>query len=91
MKYTTLTIKFDRNGEVRRVIGNVGRTRRAKAAAVLWSNQKIEPTFWYKLRRFIHSVVEYFNECINDAARIARSTDVPASGVPVIGLLEDRV
>ena len=28
---------------------------------------------------------------INDAARIARSTDVPASGVPVIGLLEDRV
>ena len=91
MKKSTIKVKINSNGEITRIIGNVGQTRMNRAAAVLWSNQKIEPTFWYKLRRFIPRVVEYFNECINDAARIARSTDVPASGVPVIGLLEDRV
>lgn len=95
MKYTTLKIKFDRNGEVSRAVGNIGRTRRNKAAAVLWSDQKIEPTFWYKLRRFIPRAVEYFNECMNEAARIARSTDEPAPDIhytnPIKGLLEDRV
>lgn len=94
MRSTTIKVKIDRNGNVRRVVGNVGQTRMNKAAAALWQGN-IEPTFWYKLRRFIPRAVEYFNECMNEAARIARSTDEPAPDIhytnPIKGLLEDRV
>ncbi len=48
-------------------------------------------TFGYKLRRFLHRLKLTVNHWFDEAAQIALGTDVPASDVPVIGLLEDRV
>lgn len=47
-----IKIKFDRNGEVKSIKGNVGRTRMNRAALKLWKGE-IEPSTAYKLRRFI--------------------------------------
>ena len=90
MRSTTIKVKIDRNGNVRRVIGDVGQTRMNKAAAALWHGD-IEPTFGYKLRRFIRRAAITFNAKMAEAAVIAYVTDEPASDVPVIGLMEDRV
>ena len=90
MKNATIKVKIDRNGNVRRVVGNVGQTRMNKAAAALWQGN-IEPTFGYKLRRFIRRFAKTADHWFNEAAQIALGTDVPASDGPVIGLLEDRV
>lgn len=87
---TTIKIKFDRHGNVRHVVGNVGQTRMNKAANELWRGN-IEPTFDYKLRRFLHRFRLTADHWFDEAAQIALGTDVPASDVPVIGLLEDRV
>lgn len=90
MRSTTIKVKIDRNGNVRRVIGDVGQTRMNKAAAALWQGN-IEPTFGYKLRRFFRRAALTFNAKMDEAAAIAYSTDTPAAEVPYIGLLEDRV
>lgn len=90
MKSETIKVKIDRNGNVRRVVGNVGQTRMNRAAAVLWHGD-IEPTFGYKLRRFIRRAALTFNAKMDEAAQIALGTDVPASEIECIGLLEDRV
>lgn len=90
MKNATIKVKIDRNGNVRRVIGDVGQTRMNKAAAALWQGN-IEPTFSYKLRRFFRRAALTFNAKMNEAAAIAYGTDVSAAEVPYIGLLEDRV
>ena len=87
MKKSTIKIQINENGEVRRVVGNVGRTRMNRAAAALWAGN-IESTFGYKLRRFIKRLVWTFNAKMDEAAAIARSTDTPAAEVPFIGLLE---
>ena len=87
MRSTTIKVKIDRNGNVRRVIGDVGQTRMNKAAAALWHGD-IEPTFSYKLRRFFRRAALTFNAKMDEAAQIALGADVPASDVPVIGLLE---
>ena len=84
---TTIKIKIDRHGDVRHVVGNVGQTRMNKAANELWRGN-IEPTFGYKLRRFIKRLVWTFNAKMDEASRIAYSTDTPAAEVPFIGLLE---
>ena len=89
MKNVTIKVKIDRNGNVRRVIGDVGQTRMNKAAAALWHGD-IEPTFSYKLRRFFRRAALTFNAKMDDAAAIAYGTDVPAAEVPYIGLLEER-
>ena len=90
MRSTTIKVKIDRNGNVRRVIGDVGQTRMNRAAAALWHGD-IEPTFGYKLRRFVKRAVLTFNAKMDEAAQIALGTDVPASEIEYIGLLEDRV
>ena len=90
MRSTTIKVKIDRNGNVRRVVGNVGQTRMNKAANELWRGN-IEPTFGYKLRRFIRRAAITFNVKMAEAAAIAYGTDVPASDVPVIGLLEEHI
>ena len=90
MKNATIKVKIDRNGNVRRVVGNVGQTRMNRAAAALWHGD-IEPTFGYKLRRFVKRAVLTFNAKMDEAAQIALGTDVPASEIEYIGLLEDRV
>ena len=87
MKNATIKVKIDRNGNVRRVVGNVGQTRMNRAAAALWHGD-IEPTFSYKLRRFFRRAALTFNAKMDEAAQIALGADVPASDVPVIGLLE---
>ena len=90
MKSETIKVRIDRNGNVRRVVGNVGQTRMNRAAAALWHGD-IEPTFGYKLRRFIRRAAKTFNAKMDEAAQIAFGTDVPASDVPIIGLLEEHV
>lgn len=90
MRSTTIKVKIDRSGNVRRVIGDVGQTRMNKAAAALWQGN-IEPTFGYKLRRFVKRAVLTFNAKMDEAAQIALGTDVPASEIEYIGLLEERV
>lgn len=89
MKNATIKVKIDRNGNVRRVVGNVGQTRMNRAAAALWHGD-IEPTFGYKLRRFIRRAAITFNVKMDEAAAIAYGTDVSAAEVPFIGLLEER-
>ena len=87
MRSTTIKVKIDRNGNVRRVVGNVGQTRMNKAAAALWHGD-IEPTFGYKLRRFVKRAVLTFNAKMDEAAQIALGADVTASEMPFIGLEE---
>ena len=87
MKSETIKVRIDHNGNVRRVVGNVGQTRMNKAAAALWHGD-IEPTFGYKLRRFVKRAVLTFNAKMDEAAQIALGTDVPASEMPFIGLEE---
>ena len=88
MKKSTIKVKINSNGEITRVIGNVGQTRMNRAAAALWAGN-IEPTFGYKLHRFIVRAVKTFNAKMDESSRIAYSTDTPAAEVPFIGLLED--
>lgn len=45
-------IKYDKHGNVKKIIGNVGQTRMNRAALELWKGN-VEPTFGYKLRRFV--------------------------------------
>lgn len=90
MRSTTIKVKIDRNGNVCRVIGDVGQTRMNRAAAALWHGD-IEPTFGYKLRRFVKRAVLTFNAKMDEAAQIALGTDVPASEIEYIGLLEEHV
>ena len=89
MKNATIKVKIDRNGNVRRVIGDVGQTRMNRAAAALWHGD-IEPTFGYKLRRFVKRAVLTFNAKMDEAAQIALGTDVTASEIEYIGLLEEQ-
>lgn len=90
MKSETIKVRIDRNGNVRRVVGNVGLTRMNRAAAALWHGD-IEPTFGYKLRRFIRRAAITFNVKMAEAAAFAYGTDAPASEVEFIGLLEEHV
>ena len=48
----TVKIKYGRNGAVKSIKGNIGRTRMNRAALELWKGN-VEPTTGYKLRRFI--------------------------------------
>ena len=77
MKKSTIKVKINSNGEIIRVVGNVGQTRMNRAAAAL--------------RRFIKRLVWTFNAKMDEASRIAYSTDTPAAEVPFIGLLEEHV
>lgn len=90
MKKSTIKVKINSNGEITRVIGNVGQTRMNRAAAALWEGN-IEPTFGYKLHRFIVRAVKTFNAKMDEASRIAYSTDTPAAEVPFIGLIGEHV
>lgn len=83
---SSLKVKFDRHGNVIKVVGNVGRTRMNRAANELWHGN-IEPTFGYKLRRFVHRVVERFNRaCENATEHIVGSQT--AAEMPYIGIEE---
>ena len=90
MKNATIKIKIDRHGNVRHVVGNVGQTRMNKAANELWRGN-IEPTFGYKLRRFIRRFAKTADHWFDEAAETAFGTDVPASEIEYIGLLEEHV
>ena len=61
--------------------------RMNKAAAALWQGD-IEPTFGYKLRRFVKRAVLTFNAKMDEAAAIAYGTDEPACEIEYIGLEE---
>ena len=84
----TVKIKYDRHGAVKSIRGNIGRTRANRAALELWKGN-VEPTAWYKLRRFIRRAFELL--MIRAEAAYAYHMDIHhnAHEVPVIGLLED--
>lgn len=79
-------IIYTKNGEVKKVVGNVGRTRMSKAALVLWRGE-IEPTTGYKLRRFFKRLGHEISRRATMAANFYDEESVNV--VPHIGLLED--
>lgn len=79
-------IIYTKNGEVKKVVGNVGRTRMSKAALVLWRGE-IEPTTGYKLRRFFKRLGHEISRRATMAANFYDEETVKAT--PYVGLLED--
>lgn len=79
----TVKIKYDRTGAVKKIKGNIGQTRANRAARELWQGN-VEPTFGYKLRRFIKRLA---TEISARAAIFCDEDSVKA--VPYIGLLDD--
>ena len=85
----TVKIKFDKDGNIKSIKaplpddGTTGRTRMSKAALELWKGN-VQPTFWYKTRRFIKRMA---TEISARAAVFCDEESVKA--VPYIGLLED--
>ncbi len=85
----TVKIKYDRNGEVKKIIGNIGRTRMNRAALKLWKGE-IEPTAGYKLRRFFRRLFTELSAHA-EAAYAYHTENAPlACDVPVIGLLPEE-
>lgn len=78
----TVKIKYDRTGAVKKIKGNIGRTRANRAALELWKGN-VEPTFGYKARRFIKRMA---TEISARAAIFCDEESVKA--VPYIGLEE---
>ena len=79
----TVKIKYGRNGAVKSIKGNVGRTRMNRAALELWRGN-VEPTTGYKLRRFFKRM---FSELSNRAEMASRYHAAPhAATAPVIRL-----
>jgi hypothetical protein len=79
----TVKIKYGRNGAVKSIKGNIGRTRMNLAALELWKGN-VEPTTGYKLRRFFKRM---FSELSNRAEMASRYHAAPhAATVPVIRL-----
>lgn len=76
----TVKIKYDRTGAVKKIKGNIGRTRANRAALELWKGN-VEPTFGYKMRRFIKRIA---TEISARAAVFCDEDSVKA--VPYIGL-----
>ena len=82
----TLKVKYSKNGEVKSIKGNIGRTRMNRAALELWKGN-VEPTTGYKLRRFIHRLAREIKHRAEMASRFYDTESVQA--IPVIGMLED--
>lgn len=78
----TVKIKYDRTGAVKKIKGNIGRTRANRAALELWKGN-VQPTFWYKARRFVKRLA---TEIFAHAAVFCDEESVNA--VPHIGLEE---
>ena len=79
----TVKIKYGRNGAVKSIKGNIGRTRMNRAALELWRGN-VEPTTGYKLRRFFKRM---FSELSNRAEMASHYHAAPtAATVPVIRL-----
>ncbi len=81
----TVKIKFDRKtGKVKKITGNIGQTRANRAAYQLWRGN-VEPTRWYKLRRFFKRL------CTEISTRAILAADYHNERfdeVPFIGLEE---
>jgi hypothetical protein len=84
----TIKAKFDRNGNLKKVVGNVGQTRMNRAALELWKGH-IEPTTGYKLRRFIKRFFLTLKSRYYSA--LAFHEEISAAEIPTIGLLPDEV
>lgn len=82
-----IKIKYDKHGNVKKVVGDVGRTRMNLGALKLWRGE-IEHTKRYKLRRFFKRL---FNELSTkaEAAYAYHAVGSPqACEMPFIGLEE---
>ena len=80
----TVKIKYDRDGTVKKIKGNIGQTRANRAARELWKGN-VEPTFGYKARRFVKRLA---TEISARAAIFCEEESVKA--VPYIGLEDGR-
>lgn len=82
----TIKIKYDKNGNIKSIKaplpddGTTGRTRMNRAALELWKGN-VNPTAWYKLRRFFKRLsveisrraalaADYHDEYFDDASLI---------------------
>ena len=81
----TVKIKYGRNGAVKSIKGNIGRTRMNRAALELWKGN-VEPTTGYKLRRFFKRIFAELSARAELAYRY--HTAPPAAAMPYIGLEE---
>lgn len=84
----TVKIKYDKHGNVKKVTGNVGRTRMTRGALKLWKGE-IEPTTGYKLRRFFRRLFAEISEKAENAACDYIVGTRSACDLPYIGI-EDR-
>jgi len=82
-----VVINYDKHGNVKKISGNVGRTRMNRAALELWKGN-IEPSFGYKLRRFIRRAVNTLDAMLDEAERIAFAPEPRADEITFIGLEE---
>lgn len=85
----TQKIIIKRKGGVYSIKGN-GDAYLLDLATGAFRRGEMEMTFGQKLRRFLHRFRLTANHWFDEAAQIALGTEVSASDVPVIGLLEER-
>ena len=76
-----MTVFYDKNGNVKKIKTNVGRTRMNRAALELWRGNA-EPTTGYKLRRFIKRLFREIGErtesaCMYHLVGSPQACDVP--------------
>lgn len=83
-----VTIYFDKDGMVLEAIGDIGLTRRGRAAFVL-RRGRVHHTFRYKLRYFIRAMIDALSNRIDSAYAYHTAIHQQACDVPVIGLLEN--
>ena len=82
----TIKIKFNSNGEVKKVVGNVGRTRMNLAAYHLHRGD-IQPTFGAKLVRFFRRLNRFIKIKAEHASDYIIGTP-QAAALPYIGIEE---
>lgn len=79
-------IKYDKNGNVKKIVSSAGQTRHNKAAFELHCNNT-EPTFGMKLRRFMRRVRL---TALHYADNVSYNCHHPAAAMPYIGIEEQH-
>lgn len=85
----TQKIIIKRKGGVYSIKGN-GDAYLLDLATGAFKRGEMKMTFGQKLRRFLHRFRLTADHWFDEAAQIALGTDVPASEIEYIGLLEER-
>lgn len=81
-------IKYDKHGNVKKVKGDVGRTRMNRGALYLWKGD-VQHTTHYKIFRFIRRIFHELTTRADAAACYHTVGTRCAAEIPYIGMLED--